>query len=175
MQRIILSGIKHSGKSTVGWAIASRLGLFFADLDDLILRDAADFSTIRELFREIGADGFQKQEADSLNHFFQANEGKEFVLSLGGGTVENSLALEIMNRDDITSYYLDADENDLFNRIIRGGIPPFLEGEDPKKKFSDLYKRRSALYRNWALRIIDTRGKTPAEITDEIIDTINHT
>ncbi|MBN2658191.1 MAG: hypothetical protein JXR86_14115 [Spirochaetales bacterium] len=175
MRRIILSGIKHSGKSTVGWAVASQLGLFFADLDDLILRDAEHFSSVRELFRSQGADGFKKQEYESLKHFLLGNEGKEFVLSLGGGTIENSPALTLLKRNDITTYYLDADERDLYNRIVRGGIPPFLESEDPGEKFGELYKRRAELYKNWASCIIDTRGKTPAEITSQIILSQNYT
>jgi len=157
MKRIILSGIKHSGKSTVGWALASQLGLYFADLDDLILRDADGFDSVRDIYR------------------IQANEGKDFVLSLGGGTIENQAALELLNREDVSTYYLDADEKALFNRIARGGIPPFLEGENPKEKFGILYEKRSELYRNWASVIIDTRGKTPAKITEEIAVKISQT
>jgi len=175
MKRIILSGIKHSGKSTVGWALASQLGLYFADLDDLILRDADGFDSVRDIYRILGGDGFKEKEAGSLDHFLQANEGKDFVLSLGGGTIENQAALELLNREDVSTYYLDADEKALFNRIARGGIPPFLEGENPKEKFGILYEKRSELYRNWASVIIDTRGKTPAKITEEIAVKISQT
>jgi len=175
MKRIILSGIKHSGKSTVGWAVASQLGLYFADLDDLILRDAAGFDSVREIFRTFGADGFQEREARSLDHFLLANEGKSFVLSLGGGTIENRSALELLDREDLSTYFLDADEKALYSRIARGGIPPFLEGENPKGKFSILYNRRSRRYRDWAAVVIDTRDKTPAEISEEIVDRISQT
>lgn len=168
MQRIILSGIKHSGKSTVGWDLASRLGLYFADLDDLILRVNPTYTTIRQLFREEGKEGFQKEEAKSLEHFIQVNKGKSFVLSLGGGTIENEQALALLKNASVKTLYLDASEQVLLERILRGGIPPFLEGDDPSEKFKIMYQKRSNLYKSWADIIIDTREKTPAIITEEI-------
>lgn len=170
MHRIILAGIKHSGKSTIGWALSSQLGLFFADLDDLILRDSQKFETVRELYRTLGEEGFQMQEEQSLDHFLKVNSGKSFVLSLGGGTIENPKAIELMSRADCTALFLDANEKDLYDRIIRGGLPPFLEGKDPEKKFKKMYDKRSSLYKKWADIIVDTREKTPKEITDEIIN-----
>ncbi|MBI9100375.1 MAG: shikimate kinase, partial [Spirochaetaceae bacterium] len=89
MQRIILAGIKHSGKSTIGWNLSAHLNLYFADLDDLILRDTEKYETVRQLYRELGAEGFQRQEKESLKLFLQTYENKSFVLSLGGGTIEN--------------------------------------------------------------------------------------
>lgn len=175
MYRIILSGIKHSGKSTVGWALASRLRIYFADLDDLILRDTQKYASIRNLYKEEGKSGFQKREAESLNHFFMTTRGKSFVLSLGGGTVENREAFHMLKHSDVSSYYLDASEEDLYQRIMHGGIPPFLEGENPVAIFSELYRRRSDLYLKWADHIIDTRGKTPAQISGEIEASINQT
>lgn len=168
MCRIILTGIKHSGKSTVGWALSSRLGLFFADLDDLILRDSPEYMSIRQLFRERGKSDFQARETSCLEHFLLANREKSFVLSLGGGTVENSDAVRILKNSDTRICYLHADEKVLFDRIIRGGIPPFLEGPDPEAIFREIFRLREKLYRNWADYIIDTRGKSPAEITEEI-------
>jgi len=170
MQRIILSGIKHSGKSTIGWDISSKLGLYFADLDDLILRDSGKYKTVRELYRELGPEGFQKQEAESLEHFLKANKNKSFVLSLGGGTIENSMALKLISDDSVDTFFLDADSSELYKRIVKGGIPPFLEGDDPFRNFEIMYNRRSALYRDWADHIINTRGLKPFDIADIIVE-----
>lgn len=175
MHRIILSGIKHSGKSTIGWNLSSGLGIYFADLDDLILRDAEKYSSIRELYRKLGNRGFQVQEQQSLEHFLEVNRNKSFVLSLGGGTIENSRAIEILNNSDVSSYFLDAEEDVLYKRILRGGLPPFLEGDDPKRLFNEMYTRRSHLYREWADVIIDTRGLKPLEVSSEIEKIINQT
>jgi len=172
MHRIILSGIKHSGKSTIGWDLSSRLGLYFADLDDLILRDAEKYKTIRELFRDLGVEGFQEQEFKSLQHFLEVNENKEFVLSLGGGTIENERAVTLMDKN-VSRYFLDALADDLYSRIIKNGIPPFLEGDDPYKNFKLMYDKRTAMYREWADFDIDTRDKTPLEIST-IIESIVH-
>ena len=211
MQRIILAGIKHSGKSTIGWDLSSKLGLYFADLDDLILRDsnkeprselrgicvrrgcgkaakntkpsspkqASEYSgspnkykTVRELYKDLGADGFKKQEMESLKHFLLVNKNKSFVLSLGGGTIENPGALELLKTGNVNSFFLDADSEALYERIIRGGLPPFLEGDDPQKNFDDMYTKRSNMYQIWAEHLIDTRGLKPPEIADIIADMV---
>ena len=169
MQRIILAGIKHSGKSTIGWDLSSRSGLYFADLDDLILRDAQKYKTVRELYREQGSVGFQNQEFESLKHFITINEGKSFVLSLGGGTIENGPAIDLLKESDVKTYFLDADLSILYGRIIKGGIPPFLEGDDPYNNFETMYNKRSGLYSDWADVHVNTRGLKPAEVTDIII------
>lgn len=167
MHRIILAGIKHSGKSTIGWHLSSRMGLYFADLDDLILRDNPQYSTIRELYRDLGAQGFKEKEVKSLDHFLHANKNKSFVLSLGGGTIENTEAIDLL-QDSTTSYFLDAECDDLFRRISRGGIPPFLEGENPYQNFKDMYEKRTNLYKTWADREVDTRGLQPLEVSSAI-------
>ncbi|MCP4134886.1 MAG: hypothetical protein GY754_28180 [bacterium] len=167
MSRIILSGIKHCGKSSVGKELANRLGILFADLDDLILKNTKGFNTIREIYKKSGAEHFMKLEQNSLETFFTANLNESFVLSLGGGTIENPGAISILENQGKT-FFLDADNKELFNRIIRGGIPPFLEGANPEKSFNDLCSRRSPLYENWAEHKIDTRGLNPMQIADQI-------
>lgn len=168
MQRIILAGIKHSGKSTIGWDLSSKLGLYFADLDDLILRDAQEYKTVRELYRELGLEGFKNQEFKSLKHFIKIYEGKSFVLSLGGGTIENRPAIDLIKKSDVKTYFLDADLSVLYDRIIKGGIPPFLEGDDPYKNFEIMYNKRSNLYSDWADVQVNTRGLKPTEVADII-------
>jgi shikimate kinase len=173
MHRIILSGIKHSGKSTIGWQLSSRLGIFFADLDDLILRENSHYSTIRELYRDLGSEGFKEKEFLSLKHFLQLNFNKSFVLSLGGGTIENEKAVELLKGEDVTRYFLDASSDDLYSRIIQGGIPPFLEGDEPYINFMKMYTKRSESYKLWADREINTRGLEPSEVTTKIEALIN--
>lgn len=175
MHRIILSGVKHSGKSTVGWSLSSQLGLYFADLDDLIIRDAEIYPTVRDLYRQLGKEGFQKQESESLKHFLEVNKGKPFVLALGGGTIENSQAVTLLREASVHTVFLDAAEVDLFQRIAKGGLPPFLEGDNPEEKFRIMYEKRSRLYREWADAVIDTRKKTPAQICAEIAEDLDQT
>lgn len=159
----------------MGWALASLLGLYFADLDDLILRDASDFPTVRDLYRKLGKEGFQNQETESLKHFLEVNAGKSFVLSLGGGTIENNEAIKLLEENSVQTVFLDAAEEDLYQRIVKGGLPPFLEGDDPEEKFRKMYEKRSKLYKSWTSFIIDTRGKTPAQITEEIAKKLSQT
>ncbi|MDA3809187.1 MAG: hypothetical protein PF518_02540 [Spirochaetaceae bacterium] len=175
MYRIILSGIKHSGKSTIGWDLSSKLGLYFADLDDLILRDAGKYETVRELYKDLGSEGFKKQEYKSLLHFLKVNKNKGFVLSLGGGTIDNEKAKNLLSGSESEiKYFLDAHCDDLYQRIIHGGIPPFLEGNDPYLNFVNMYDRRTKMYKEWADFNIDTRGLKPSEISSLIADMLQN-
>ncbi|MBI9099919.1 MAG: hypothetical protein JEY91_15670, partial [Spirochaetaceae bacterium] len=81
-------------------------------------------------------------------------------------------AIEMLNEADVQTYFLDADLSVLYDRIIKGGIPPFLEGANPLTEFKAMYQKRTALYASWADFRIDTRGLTALEVTSKILDEI---
>ncbi len=170
---LVLMGIKHCGKSTVGRLIAKRRNVPFFDLDDEL---EYEFSpdrkfSFREIYKKEGKSGFHGLEVKALKRI--AGLGMDNpVLSLGGGTVENTDAMNIVERLGL-SVYLKEDEEVLFERIIRTGIPPFLEGDDPASVFHSLYERRNSLYLSKADVIIQLDGRNPedaAEYTETQID-----
>ncbi len=169
----ILMGIKHCGKSTVGRLIAEKRDIPFFDLDhELEYEFSPDRKfSFREIYRTEGKSVFLELEVKALKRIAGLNL-KNAVLSLGGGTVENPEAMSIVKRIGI-SVYLKENENVLFKRIIKTGIPPFLEGDNPAALFHDLYERRDSLYLSEADIIIHLDGRTPedaAEYTETQID-----
>lgn len=167
---ITLIGLKHSGKTQTGTMIARELGLPFRDLDDLILEEQAQmpepssFLSVRELYKEQGASRFKELEERAAARFKQNFSGKSFVLALGGGTCENKGALEKLRFSRI--YYLNEPADILFGRIMKTGLPPFLNPEDPRADFEELYQKRDRLCRNAADRMIlkETREQACRDI-----------
>ena len=64
---IVLCGIKHSGKSTIGAALSRRLNLPLVDLDREIelayQRQTGQTLTFREIYRLLGNEEFRRREA----------------------------------------------------------------------------------------------------------------
>lgn len=81
---IALIGMPSSGKSTLGRALAERLGKRFVDLDEEIVK--ADGRSIPDIFAAEGEAGFRKLEAAQTARF--ARENRQ-VISCGGGVVKD--------------------------------------------------------------------------------------
>ncbi len=149
---LVLMGLKHSGKSSLGEYLSAVSSSVFTDLDRLIMDTARleGHSSIRELYRTVGLKNFQVYEMEALRDFFRNTSVPGAVLALGGGTADNGEAMELSARRGHL-IYLKVEEDVLIERILQGGIPPFLQGEGtPQELFHHLYLRRDALYQHFA-------------------------
>ena len=79
---VILVGVPGAGKTTVGEALAARLGVAFRDTDADV--EAATGRTIADIFVESGEPEFRRLEADAVAAALAEHTG---VLALGGGAV----------------------------------------------------------------------------------------
>lgn len=168
MQNFFFCGIKHSGKTTHAKIFGKRLNLPVFDADDLIL-DIIDTS-IRDYYRSKGKEAFMDCEYLSLKNLLDSNN-KSKVLSLGGGICDNTKATLLLKKNGLI-IYIRVNEQTLFNRIIKDGIPPFLEG-NPKEKFHTLYLKRDEFYRNFANIIIELKDTSINETATKINEEIN--
>lgn len=154
MEMILIGGLKHSGKSTLGRLLAEKTqGLSF-DMDDLILEEAGDRrSGVRSIYSDRGKDEFMRLEEQAARDFVELTlpslSGKTVYLSLGGGTIENTAAMGRLQSKGLM-VYLKADEELLYSRIMASGRPPFLSEAHPREDFSRLYRKRDQLYSDCA-------------------------
>lgn len=114
MQRIFLIGYMGAGKTTLGRSLAEVMGLEFIDLDHFI--EARQHKTVKEIFAEVGEEGFRKIERASLEEVAQY---ENVVISLGGGTPCFFDNMELVNRSGV-SVYLKPSEEVLLMRLIKG-------------------------------------------------------
>jgi shikimate kinase len=172
MGTVILTGPKHSGKTSVGKILAALYPCDFFDLDDIITKQTG--KSPRELYRE-SLDAFQKAESFALAGLAGSQSDKR-VIATGGGIIDNLEAVALLKESNALIAYLDVSADSAWKRIIRSGeLPPFLQTDNPRETHRALHDRRAAAYRLMAKIVIQADGKTPEEIADEIhIFTTNH-
>ncbi|MDD3928294.1 MAG: shikimate kinase [Sphaerochaeta sp.] len=142
---LFFCGIKHSGKSTLGHLFAQERGLAWADLDELVLQQVP-YPSIRSFYHERGKDAFMQEEVKALTTYLRNSTGRT-VVSLGGGAADNQPLIDLAKANG-KLLYLVVPEEVLYQRIICGGIPPFLDGDNPRTSFSTLYAKRHERYGN---------------------------
>jgi shikimate kinase len=183
MKDIILTGPKHSGKTSAGKALASLYLCDFIDIDELILQKTG--KSPRQLFSE-GQAVFQKAEAEALAVRADSGGGadnaggasgakaKRRVIAAGGGIIDNSEALSVLKKSSAVTVYLNISAESAWDRIAAGGeLPPFLKTENPRETHRALHERRAVAYQQIANIVIQAEGKSSKEIAADIFLRLN--
>lgn len=164
---IFLIGYRGTGKSTVAPLLATRLGCAWADSDDQI--EQAANKSVANIFTDDGEPAFRNWEVQVVRQLAQQ---RSIVAALGGGAVlrdENQLAL----KDSRAVIWLTASIDTIANRIADDDATarrrPDLTPAGGKSEIEALLKLRAPIYRACATLVIDTEGKSPAQIVDEIL------
>ncbi|MGB5646875.1 MAG: shikimate kinase [Muriicola sp.] len=110
---IVLVGYMGSGKSVVGQALASALGLPFMDLDDYIENQLQQ--SISQLFAEKGEIYFRKIEQEYLQKILQ--DKAQLVLATGGGTPCYSGNMDLILKHTLSVCYLKVSVAELAVRL----------------------------------------------------------
>ncbi|MFA7117499.1 MAG: shikimate kinase [Sphaerochaetaceae bacterium] len=162
---LFLCGIKHCGKSSLGKVLAKAWNRPWFDADDLIRQCLGPEVSIRTYYQKQGLRAFQSLECQTLEKAL--NEARVFsIFSLGGGACDNPKLLEMVNGRGV-SIYLRVSEQVLLKRIMKDGIPPFLDKEDPQTSFAALYARRDKLYGKKCAFVIDLPDYPTVEETSQ--------
>ena len=143
LTNIVLIGMPGCGKTTVGRALAGKLGRTFVDLDEEIVRRAG--TSIPEIFAREGEAGFRERESALVREF---GERTGLVVSTGGGVVTR--------REN----YIPLKQNGLLLHLRRdpAALPtdgrPLSQATAPE----ELWRRRAPLYAAFADGEIDNNG-----------------
>lgn len=161
--RIWLVGMMGSGKSTVGAALAERLGWEALDTDTLIERQAGE--RIADLWRREGEAVFRAKEAEVIARV--AGGAERAVVSVGGGAV-----VDPANRARIGAsgfvVWLRADAATLLARVGAGAERPALGG-DPRATLATIDADRRPFYAQVADLTVDVDGVSPDDAAQTII------
>lgn len=179
---IVLVGPKHSGKSSVGRALAQLWGCRFIDLDEEITQRTG--KNPRALYEE-GREVFltaEREAAEVLVAQATRTSGPgPLIVAAGGGIIDNPGALEVLKSTGfLVSLEVNAEaawERIRRNAQISGSLPPFLRTEDPEKTHRLLHDRRTLEYKKVADYRISTGPKSPiliAEELDRVLSEIKH-
>lgn len=160
---VVICGMKHCGKTTHGRLLARHWKCEFVDTDDLLValyrqRHGLDLSP-RDIFQKHGDELFRRLEADAIAQIGRVPNTGRRVFALGGGAVSNP-HLDCKGLKQLGMVvYLKLPSPVIFERIVRNGIPPMLQGESPYGKFIALYNEREPRYITCADLIVELDGK----------------
>ncbi len=157
-RNIVITGFMGTGKSTVGKLVAEKLDRHYLDTDEEIERRIG--MSIPEVFQRDGEDRFRHIER-RMCRFLAAQGG--YVISTGGGMLVDESNRDVMLASGFV-VCLNATPEVIASRLKTDKTErPLLKGD-----WRALLVKRQAAYGEIPNQI-DTSGKTPEIIADEII------
>ena len=124
-QQIVLVGLSGVGKTTIGQALAERLGWPFLDTDDLVLKKEG--RTAAALIIERGEPEFRRVE-----ELIVAEAAKQVpaVIATGGGVILSPGNRRALGERGFI-VYLDATPSEIARRLPKDGQParPLVDGD----------------------------------------------
>ncbi|MER6664532.1 shikimate kinase [Amycolatopsis japonica] len=160
--RAVIIGPPGSGKSTVGPALAARLGLAFRDSDDDIVASAG--KPITDIFAEEGEPAFRALEEEMVAKALAEHEG---VLSLGGGA-----PITPGTRERLAGHTVIFLNVGMAAGVQRAGLStarPLLAGVNPRATYKALLDGRLPVYREVATFEIETDRLTADEVVEAAV------
>jgi len=163
---VFLVGYMGAGKTSVGQALAHRLGWRFVDLDRQI--EARERRTVADIFRDSGEAAFRQLETRALQALLKAlSDGDPTVIALGGGAFAQPANVAMLQSAGVRVIFLDAPAEELWQRCTNtkaANERPLLR---EKLEFTRLCEERRPHYLKAGFHL-QTAGKTPGEVVREI-------
>ncbi|HEX2692845.1 MAG TPA: shikimate kinase [Gemmatimonadaceae bacterium] len=160
---LIFVGLPGVGKTTIGKAVARRLGRSFVDFDQEIERRSG--MEVREIFRLKGEKHFRALEFE-LTRELSTTGG--MVLSPGGGWITQKSSVELL-RSAGRIIYLRASPEAVGRRLRRVETRPLLAGRDPVVALRELYEKRREMYET-ADVVVDTEPLMRQQLIAKIVE-----
>jgi shikimate kinase len=157
---LVLIGPPGAGKSTIGRLVASRLGVPFSDTDDMVVE--ADGRSVSDIFVEDGEPAFRELERAAVLQALR----RPGVVSLGGGAV-----MDPRTQADLADHavvFLDVRIADAAGRVGFNASRPLLS-VNPRAQWTALMSERRPVYERVARARVDTAGRAPDDIADEVV------
>ncbi|TLS49977.1 shikimate kinase [Paenibacillus antri] len=155
-------GFMGTGKSTVGSALAERLGWRFVDTDATVVE--REGRSIPQLFEEEGEAYFRDAESAVLKSVLT---GSRQVVSTGGGAVLRQANRETMLEGGFV-VALTAPPDVLLARLRGDANRPLLAGDKEERVHRLLEERKNAY--DFAHLVVDTSRSNVRETVESIIE-----
>lgn len=164
MINIALIGFMGSGKTTVGRLLASKLGMEFVDLDEVIMVKLG--MSISEIFSRYGEEYFRDVESEVVKEVF--TNANNSVIACGGGVVVRDVNVEVIKNNSVV-VYLRVSPYEAYRRLMSCRDRPLLNVGNRLEVISKLMRVREPLYLRTAHVVVDVDGRTPEDIVNDII------
>ena len=154
VKKIILTGYRATGKTSVGKMLARRLALDFLDTDSIIVEQEG--RTINEIVARDGWGYFRAQEEKLLEALI---DRQGLVVATGGGAIMHQGVWPRLMASGLV-VWLTADRQTICQRLAgddnTGGQRPALTSDDTYAEVERVLKEREPLYRQGSHLAVDT-------------------
>jgi shikimate kinase len=168
---LTLIGYRATGKTTLARLLAERLGWDWIDADVEIENRAG--KSITRVFAEQGESAFRDLEAEVIADLCRRDR---LVLAAGGGAplrLESRRAMRAAGK----VVWLMAQPTTILARMTGDTTTvarrPSLSDRAPLDEIVELLKIRNPIYNEAADRVVDTEGRTPEALVEEIIEKLS--
>ncbi len=162
---LALVGLRGAGKSSIGAAVAERLGVPFVELDELIVREAQ--MTLSTIFEIHGERYYRGVEREVLRRLLVA--GKPMVIATGGSIVTDAETWGLL-RSRAQTIWLKATPHDHWDRVVaQGDVRPMRDRPRAMNELHALLTRREPLY-ELADAVVDTAGRPSEAVVEYVLD-----
>lgn len=163
MKNIVLTGFMGTGKTVVGKKLSNILKMELIDIDSEIER--SEKMSINEIFRRFGEPRFRDLETEMIK---KLSKRDNVIISTGGGAVLRDENIHALKEKGVI-VCLFATPETILKRTSHSSNRPLLQVEDPLRRIKELLDYRKPFYEKADI-MIDTEGKTPSQIAEEIIE-----
>ncbi len=165
-RRVALIGMMGSGKSSIGKALAEKIGFAFVDLDERL--ESRSGKSIRAIVEQEGESRFRDLEEEVLR---ESSAETKLIAGCGGGVIVRQENREILSKRYLT-VWLWSPLSELAGRIAGDGNRPLLRGGDIHERLSMLFAERKKWYAGAADIVVPSFGGNPEEIAERIANEI---
>lgn len=161
MRNLVLTGFMGTGKTTVGQAVAERLGRRFVDMDAVI--EARAGKSISDIFAQEGEGTFRALEAGLCR---ELSEQRDLVIATGGGALVDPANRAVMAATS-TLICLHASVDEILARVGQGETRPMLESATPRAGVERLLTARRPAYATIPWQV-ETTGRSLKEVVETV-------
>lgn len=170
---LVLIGAMGSGKSHIAREVARLSCVPSRDIDALIVAQCGQ--SVAAVFKEKGEAEFRALETEVLRQALRDGG----IIATGGGAVTQEANRHLLCASGVPVVYLRATPETLATRIrLQPGTRPLIDGdgalnhEQTVARVGEILRQRVPHYEFCAQHTVDTDGRTPRDVAQEILDAL---
>jgi XRE family aerobic/anaerobic benzoate catabolism transcriptional regulator len=162
--RIALIGLRGAGKTTLGRALADKLGVPFVEMAKAIAEESG--TTLSEIFSLYGQSAYRRYEKRALERVIAGHE--RAVIATGGSLVSEAATFDLLLRSCHTVWIVASPAEHMSRVMAQGDLRPMQASREAMADLKRILENRRALYGK-ADATLDTSGQSVEDGADKLL------